>query len=387
MAQKIVGYREMIWTCPNCGAKNPGSSRVCKSCGSAMGEEVQFEQQTSAGMIRDEKIIEKAKQGPDIYCAYCGNRNPAGTKTCTRCGADLSEGKEREHGAQHVAHLDEQEQQAEPVICPACGTANPAGTLKCAACGTPLNVSSEKEEIPSGPQNASGAGQKKGCSRGCLMIIIILVLLGLFGGFFMNSCGTLGNLGNNGGGFTFTNPTPVPNTVINAVVSAQNWQTSVQVIGPVDSTASAWRDQLPADARNVSCSDKLYKTYDEEVSGSVEVCGEPYAVDLGNGYEQFVQDCVYEVYKPYCEYTVIKTGVIETRRASGSGPNPELPYVESRYSTGNQSQAYEIVLSGENGREYTITPRDITEYRRYSIGDQYELEITGSGRIVNMEKK
>ena len=21
MAQKIVGYREMIWTCPNCGAK------------------------------------------------------------------------------------------------------------------------------------------------------------------------------------------------------------------------------------------------------------------------------------------------------------------------------------------------------------------------------
>ena len=90
MAQKVVGYREMMWTCPNCGAKNPGSSRICKSCGAAMGEDVKFEQQTNAGMIKDEKIIEQAKQGPDIYCAYCGNRNPAGAKKCSRCGADLS---------------------------------------------------------------------------------------------------------------------------------------------------------------------------------------------------------------------------------------------------------------------------------------------------------
>ena len=90
MAQKVVGYREMIWTCPNCGAKNPGSVRVCRSCGAAMGEEVKFEQQTNAQMITDEKILQKAAQGPDIYCAYCGNRNPAGAKVCSRCGADLA---------------------------------------------------------------------------------------------------------------------------------------------------------------------------------------------------------------------------------------------------------------------------------------------------------
>lgn len=378
MAQKIVGYREMVWTCPNCGAKNPGSSRTCKSCGAAMGEDVNFEQQTSAEMLTDQNVIEKAKQGPDVYCAYCGNRNPAGSKTCLRCGADLSEGHEREHGTEHSAHIGEHEH-AEAVICPACGTANLAGSLKCAACGTPLNSSSEKEEIPSGPQNTAN-GQKKGCSRGCLVIILILVLLGVLGPILLNGMGLFG-------GLTGGNNTPVPNTFVNAIVQSQNWQTSVQVIGPVDSKASAWEDQLPDDARNVRCENKKRYTSDEEVKNSVEVCGTPYAKDLGNGYEQFVQDCVYEVYDSYCQYTVSKTGVIETRRANGSGPNPELPYIEPSYSAGDQSASFRITLLDENGKTYTLTPSGISEYRSYQVGDQYELEINGRGAIVNMEKK
>ena len=381
MAQKVVGYREMIWTCPNCGAKNPGSVRVCRSCGAAMGEEVKFEQQTNAQMITDEKILQKAAQGPDIYCAYCGNRNPAGAKVCSRCGADLAEGKEREHGSQHSAHLDEHKNEnAEPLICPACGTANPAGTLKCAACGTPLNVSTAKEEIPA---PSAGNGQKKG-GNGCLRLILILVVIGIVAMVLLNTCG-----GPGGGGVLNTGPTntPVPNSFVNAVVSAQTWQSSVQVIGPVPARSSAWYDQVPDEAENIRCEDRLRHTYDDEVSGSVEVCGTPYAIDMGNGYEQFVQDCVYQVYEPYCEYTVYKAGVIDTRRASGSGPNPELPYVESGYSTGNQNVSYAIVLRDENGREYTLTPSGINEYRSYSVGDEFVLEVTASGRVVNMERK
>lgn len=376
MAQKVVGYREMIWTCPNCGAKNPGSSRVCRSCGAAMGEDVKFEQQTSSQMLTDDRIIRKAEQGPDIYCAYCGNRNPAGAKTCSRCGADLSEGTEREHGTQHSAHLDEAKtEHGEPLICPACGTANPAGTLKCAACGTPLNVSSQKEEIPA--QTADNGGKKGG---GCLRFILILVVIGLLGMLLLNILGS-------GGGLYNVNSTPLPNTFVNAVVAGQNWQTSVQVIGPVPAKEHAWSDRVPKDAENIRCSDKLYQTYQDEVEGAVEVCGTPYAIDMGNGFEQFVQDCVYEVYKPYCEYTVYKTGVIDTKRASGTGPNPELPFVDSQYSTGNQSASYSITLRDESGREYRITPGNLNEFRAYSIGEEYLLEVTSSGRIVNMEKK
>ncbi len=380
MAQKVVGYREMIWTCPNCGAKNPGSVRVCRSCGAAMGEEVKFEQQTNARMITDEKTLQKAAQGPDIYCAYCGNRNPAGAKTCSRCGADLAEGTEREHGSQHSAHLDERKNDnADQLICPACGTANPAGALKCAACGTPLNVSTAKEEIPA---PSAGNGQKKG-GNGCLRFILLLVVIGIVAMVLLNTCG------GPGGGVLNTGPTntPIPNSFVNAVVSSQTWQSSVQVIGPVPARASAWYDQVPADAENVRCEDRLRHTYEDEVDGSEEVCGTPYAIDMGNGYEQFVQDCVYQVYEPYCEYTVYKAGVIDTRRASGSGPNPELPYVESSYSTGNQNVSYSVVLRDENGHEYTLTPSGINEYRSYNVGDEFVLEVTAYGRVVNMERK
>lgn len=214
-----------------------------------MGEDVKFEQQINAGMIKDEKIIERASKGPDIYCAYCGNRNPAGAKTCSRCGADLSEGKEREHGSQHSAHLDENADAA-PLICPACGSENPAGTLKCRTCGAPLSgASREKEEIPVGQPVNTG---KKGAGRGCLMIILFIVIFGFIAMMMMNGCGS----GGSGGIFSGTVNTPVPNQFLSAVVSAQNWQTSVQVIGPVEAKDSAWEENVPDDARNVRCQDK-----------------------------------------------------------------------------------------------------------------------------------
>ena len=382
MAQKVVGYREMIWTCPNCGTKNPGSSRTCRSCGAAMGEDVKFEQQTNAGMIHDEKIIENAKKGPDIYCAYCGNRNPAGTKKCLRCGADLSEGKEREHGSQHSAHINEQVDgsQNAKVICQTCGSENPASALKCRTCGAPLNVSREKEEISSTPNNANNS--KKGGGRGCLMIILFLIIFGFIAMFFFNGCGSGGNLINiaNPGG-------TVSNTLLNAVVSEQKWQTSVEVIGPVDSRGSGWRGDIPNDARNIRCEDRIRYTSDVEKPNSVEVCGTPYAVDLGNGFEQFVQDCVYNVYDSYCQYTVSKLGVVDTATVSGSGPNPEAPYVDSKYTTGDQSVRYTVTIQDENGKIYTLNPTNLSEYRSYAVGTEYEIEVNSRGRIVNMEKK
>ena len=108
---------------------------------------------------------------------------------------------------------------------------------------------------------------------------------------------------------------------------------------------------------------------------------------MGNGYEQFVQDCVYDVYDSYCEYIIAKAGVIETARASGSGPNPEAPYVDSRYSTGNQSVSYSVELRDENGQIYSLTPSNLTEYRQYTVGTEFQIEVNSRGRIVNMERK
>ncbi len=93
------------------------------------------------------------------------------------------------------------------------------------------------------------------------------------------------------------------------------------------------------------------------------------------------------MYDSYCEYIVSKTGVIETKRANGSGPSPEAPYVAPQYSTRNESVSYTVQLRDENGKIYTLNPSSLAEYQTYTVGSEYAIEVNHRGRIVNMEKK
>ncbi len=123
MARKSLGYVELEWTCPSCNTRNPGSARKCLQCGTVQGEEVKFEQAPEEKILTDEAEIAAAKAGPDIYCAYCGTRNPATAERCKQCAAPLGEGKARAAG-EVLGGL--REEPAPPVKCPACGSENPA---------------------------------------------------------------------------------------------------------------------------------------------------------------------------------------------------------------------------------------------------------------------
>ena len=236
----------------------------------------------------------------------------------------------------------------------------------------------------------SNTGKKGGISRGFIMIILFLIILGLFGMFLLNRCGSDGGDNNSfTGNRAEDHPANIPDSknVLNAVVSSQTWQTSVEIIELEEQHGSGWRDSIPPDARDLRCQDRLLHTYDDEVANSVEVCGTPYAIDIGNGSEQFVQDCVYNVYESYCEYTVSNTKVVDTVSASGSGPNPEVPYVDTKYSTGNQSVSYTVQFRDENGNIYTLNPANLSEYRTYTVGTEFEIEVNNRGLIVSVEKK
>lgn len=425
MAQKIVGYREMNWTCPNCGTINPGSQRNCKACGQAMGQEVKFDQSANAQVIKDEAVIEKAKKGPDIYCAYCGNRNPAGSKNCTRCGADLSEGVERSHGQQYVEQKRSPE--AAPLICPACGSENPANALKCKNCGNTLSTGSvetieRQKETPVTPAKGKGCGKP-----GCLFIIIAIVVIALIGG----AIGLFGGSGDkpapapaivepsgsNNQVYDFNTPTEAPvmgvsgvagvsgvsgvsgagsssgssskSNTINAQVTKMNWETTGTVMGYIDTTGHDWYDEIPSGASNVSCSSKLRYTFDEEEDArgkeTKEVCGDVYTVDLGNGYEALAQDCVYEVYEDYCSYTTSKWGTIGQRSNSGSGKNVQLPVIDSDQQFSDTRESYTITLRGEDGKTYTINP-DKFDYASCSVGDTYVLTLNDWGKVTGARK-
>jgi len=160
MPQKTVGYVELEWTCPKCKSRNPGTRRACASCGAPQPRDVQFEQPVQDQVISDEKVIAVAAAGPDIHCAYCGARNPAGAKVCKQCGADVGEGVAREAG-RVVGAL--QIEEAPPITCPSCGSPNPATALKCSKCGDSL----VKPHPQASSFSALGASQSESLRQQC----------------------------------------------------------------------------------------------------------------------------------------------------------------------------------------------------------------------------
>ena len=68
------------------------------NCGAPQPENVQFEAPAEKKLVSEEKAKELRDRGADIHCGFCGTRNPSTAKTCSQCGADLSEGKARQSG-------------------------------------------------------------------------------------------------------------------------------------------------------------------------------------------------------------------------------------------------------------------------------------------------
>ncbi|HSD82759.1 MAG TPA: zinc ribbon domain-containing protein, partial [Anaerolineae bacterium] len=135
MPQETVGYVNLEWTCKRCGSKNPGTTKICASCGNVMSETDKFELPVQQELIKDEAVIAKAERGPDVTCPYCGARNAADAKNCSQCSAELTGAKARQAGEVLGAFSAEKKPD---VKCPYCGAMNPATALKCSNCAGSL---------------------------------------------------------------------------------------------------------------------------------------------------------------------------------------------------------------------------------------------------------
>ncbi|MGB7874375.1 MAG: zinc ribbon domain-containing protein, partial [Anaerolineales bacterium] len=134
MARKSKGFIELEWTCPNCETRNKGFDKSCVNCGAPQPENVQFEAPAEKKFVSDEKADELRERSADIHCGFCGTRNPSTAKTCSQCGADLSEGEARQAGRE----IDMSAGKLEPVTCSNCGTVNPGININCQECGATL---------------------------------------------------------------------------------------------------------------------------------------------------------------------------------------------------------------------------------------------------------
>lgn len=362
MTKKTVGYVDLEWTCPRCGSRNLGVNKKCASCGAAQPQDVQFEVgATSSTLIQDEAKIAQAQSGPDIHCPYCGARNPAGTQRCKVCGGGLEGGQARQVG-QVVGALPTGS--AEPVKCLTCGALNAASATRCESCGALL----PKPQAPPPPGSAKPA-QPAGRLPIGLIIVAGIALVAV--------CVIAALLMGRGDGST---------QQVTGRVSDTAWKRIILVQALLPVQRQDWQPNIPGDATLGNCEERLYQTLDEPVAGSVEVCGTPYIQDTGTGVGEVVQDCQYEVYENYCNYTSVGWQAIAPIVLSGEGLNPAWPsqrLANQQRESGRQEE-YVVTFQTETGPvQFNVS--GLEQFQRFTQGSQWMLELDSRGRVVGVE--
>ncbi len=358
MAKKSLGYVQLEWTCPRCGAKNPGTQTTCISCGGPQPQDTAFQQGQSQELITGEKAAAIAKQGADIICGFCGTRNPGNAIVCSQCGGDLKEDARRTAGQVLGTR---QTGPAGELKCPACGQMNPAGALKCANCGASL--AGAGQPIPAAPA-AAAAPKKSSLSR--------WVVIGIVAGIVVVAVFLIAVLGKR--------------TTVAATVTNLAWDTSVQIEFYQPVSHNDWKENVPSDGTIQSCDQRYYRTSDQPAANSTEVCGTPYTVDQGNGYGQEVQDCEYQVYEDYCTYSVTEWTVVDQATSHGedlnwSNPQPNLT---AGQRLGDFNQDFHITFSSDKG-DYVYETSNQDLFQQAGIGSHWDLDVNALNAVVSAQ--
>jgi membrane protease subunit (stomatin/prohibitin family) len=349
-SRRTLGYVQNEWTCPNCSSRNKGGVKTCENCGAPQPENVQFELPSDQQFVKDEKEIQAAQAGADIHCGFCGTRNPATAKTCSQCGADLTQGKARESGKEMQAPPP----QPKAVKCTRCGTENLGNNLVCSNCGAPLSKAAPAPmPAPRPPVGMSGGTPVAKKKTNWLLIGGILAFLAI-------CCVVAISL-------------VVPSKSVEATVVDVHWQTSVPVQEVQAVNYSNERGSPPSGAYNVSCRDE-----------SREVC-EQKTIDRGNGYSEVVEECHTET-EQYCSYTVDEWKTIQTYTLEGSDLRPryENPNFSSDQRLGDKSEELTVTFSTADGME-TYSPDTVSEFQQFTVGSTWTLKMNALGSVVSVE--
>jgi hypothetical protein len=350
--RRTLGYVQNEWTCPNCNTRNKGAVKTCENCGAPQPENIQFELPSERNFVTDEESINAAKAGADIHCGFCGTRNPATAKTCSQCGADLTEGKARESGRVMQAPPP----QPKVIKCDNCGAENPSSNALCSNCGSPLpKVAAPAIAPPPAPR--PGVAKPLTAAKPTNWLLIGGILAA-----FAICCVVIGAM--------FL----LPSKSVQATVVDVYWQTSVplQEIRAVDYSNEP--GSPPSDAYDVSCRDE-----------SRDVC-EQRTIDRGNGYSEVVEECHTET-QQYCSYTVDEWTTVQTYTLEGNSLQPmyEDPSLASGQRVGEESEELTVTFSTANGEQETYSPDTISEFQQFAVGSTWTLKMNALGGVIGVE--
>ena len=324
---------EMLWDCPGCDTpKLLGlTHRHCPNCGAAQDPGRRYYPKDE-----DKIAVENHPfQGADRVCPACDTPNAAAATFCVNCGSDLAGAKAVQARAQQSnegkASFDED-------------------SAKAARDEALARRQAERAPAPPPAPKTGGMG-----------------LLALGVGFVgLVVCAGLAL-------FLFWKKEEA------FTVAGHRWTREVPVeeLGPVQD--SAWRDQVPSDARAMSCVQAERST--RKIADG-EDCHDVRS-DNGDGTFSEKRECVTRyreepVYDDKCSFTVDRWHTSRTERAEGAAasPAPAWPAVSLRANEreGSRRETYTLRLSDPAGEERTC---DLGEARwsTMTVGSRWKGEV------------
>lgn len=329
MARKSIGFVPLVWECPFCETMNPGPIKTCTSCGAPQPDDVEFLQvdEEKFNFIKDEALIRMAKAGPDIHCPYCGTRNPSTAELCSNCGGEISlGGKARQTGKRVQTVADASEKAPPAEVEP---KAKKGGKVAIFAIIGALAV-----------------------IAGCIVLLMLLLRT----------------------------------DAVTATVTDVEWERRIAIEEYTTVTTSDWYDEIPPKAELISCSQKYRYTSEEPQANATEVCGEEYVEDTGTGVGEVFQDCVYEVYDEFCEYSTLDWIVVDTLIQSDDTLSPTWPALSlmNNQREGARTENYEITFT-DNSETYTYTTTDSALFMMAEPGSNWKLEVNKLGGVQSIK--
>ena len=303
--------------------------------------------------------IAKAQAGPDVHCPYCGTRNPAGAATCRNCMGDLTEAAARAKGEVVGKHRP---RPAAEVACPYCGTMNLATAARCASCNGNLREKPQPKPQPKQKPRPQSAPRRGIGVAGIVGIIVLIAACAFIASLFFRTDDVGGR------------------------VTAVEWTRSVAIEALAPVQRSSFIEDIPAGVPIGACRPELHHVQDHPAPNAEKVCGQPYTVDTGTGLGEVVQDCEYQVYEDYCEYTVDEWQQVDVVTQSGDNLAPfwPQPQLTNDQRLGPEEEQFEIVFDSD-GQRYVYTTSSLDQFTRFTVGSEWVLNVNQLGGVVSVE--
>jgi hypothetical protein len=169
-------------------------------------------------------------------------------------------------------------------------------------------------------------------------------------------------------------------------VEAVEWNRSISILGLGPVTHADWRDEIPSEGVIESCEQRVHHTQDDPDPNAEKVCGTPYTVDTGSGFGEVVQDCQYQVYEPWCKYTVREWSVIDTAVLNGQDFTPRWPAIQLALDQkeGEREENYRCIFDAD-GKTYTYRTSDVDQFSRCEIGSRWTLKVNALNSVTGIE--